>query len=363
MILFIFIFGTTTLLAAIDLCYYLFYKEGFLSSTSLKWVEITSIIIAPLLFLSEFDFHEINDCCSDSAVFSPSHRLSIYSLILLSVAAYFYSSWRQNLAAPLFELIINCFLITGLILNIIISIHLKDVFFWLLGNVSIICLFLTSIIKNHLLLFNETSKIENNKASFINKIGFTILRATVFLKFPLLLLLCLPLLLLLAALLFVFGQQPDSAIKAFTDTYKHGFSQLDYMCDNVQCGGHYLCSVAANGHRNIVKPKRFGTRNGGRIICNRQLLISNAFEELVEQRIPTFHKMIRKKYDRVGDFVHRYYSVFSNKFFSDTIYILMKPMEWMFLITLYLFDRKPENRIAQQYLDQPHRDSIRRINY
>ena len=27
----------------------------------------------------------------------------------------------------------------------------------------------------------------------------------------------------------------------------------------------------------------------------------------------------------------------------------MKPLEWIFLIFLYLFDQKPENRIAIQY--------------
>lgn len=31
------------------------------------------------------------------------------------------------------------------------------------------------------------------------------------------------------------------------------------------------------------------------------------------------------------------------------IYLLMKPLEWMFLTTLYLADRRPEDRIAKQY--------------
>ena len=33
------------------------------------------------------------------------------------------------------------------------------------------------------------------------------------------------------------------------------------------------------------------------------------------------------------------------------VYIIMKPLEWLFLLVLYLFDTKPENRIATQY---PH---------
>ena len=54
------------------------------------------------------------------------------------------------------------------------------------------------------------------------------------------------------------------------------------------CGGHYLCSVAAKGHTQIVKPERFGVRNGGRIICNRQLLISNAFEDFDAGNVSIF---------------------------------------------------------------------------
>lgn len=35
---------------------------------------------------------------------------------------------------------------------------------------------------------------------------------------------------------------------------------------------------------------------------------------------------------------------------ADIVYILMKPLEWCFLIFLYLFDTRPERRIANQYL-------------
>jgi hypothetical protein len=160
-------------------------------------------------------------------------------------------------------------------------------------------------------------------------------------------------------LLLLFGQKPDSIVKAFTDTYKHGFSQLDYMCDNVQCGGHFLCSVAANGHKDIVKPVRYGERGGGKIICNRQLLIANAFEEIIEQKLPKFHKIIRGNYNKVGNLIHRYYGIFNNKYVADVVYIFMKPLELFFLITIYLIDQKPENRIAVQYLSKSDRNNIK----
>jgi hypothetical protein len=346
------------MLAVIDFLTYLVHRERSMGRTILTWVEVLCIIVGPFIFLSGVDGNQPNDCCSDSAVFAPPHRLTIYILILLGAAAYFYSTWRTKLAPPLWELIVNCFLLTGFVLNVFIGVQIQEGFVWLLGNVSIGALFLTILIKNHQLLFDETFSWTGESKNLFEKMCRTILKSNFFIKYPLLLLFCLPLLLLLSALLFVFGQRPDSAIRAFTETYKHGLSQWDYRCDNVHCGGHYLCSVAANGHSEIVKPQRYGKRNGGNIICNRQLLISNAFEELIEQRWPGFHRVIRKKYDHVGDVVHKYYSVFNNKFFSDIIYILMKPLEWFFLIVLYLVDRKPENRIAQQYLERSERIAI-----
>ena len=35
---------------------------------------------------------------------------------------------------------------------------------------------------------------------------------------------------------------------------------------------------------------------------------------------------------------------------ADITYLVMKPLEWIFLLVLYLTDRKPEDRIAKQYL-------------
>ena len=35
---------------------------------------------------------------------------------------------------------------------------------------------------------------------------------------------------------------------------------------------------------------------------------------------------------------------------ADAVYLIMKPLEWLFVAVLYLFDAKPEDRIARQYL-------------
>ncbi len=163
------------------------------------------------------------------------------------------------------------------------------------------------------------------------------------------LLLALPLLGVLVLILTLFGQQPDAFIRAWTDTADWTLSQR-IPPPSVPYDAHYLCTVAAGGHGKVVKPLRTGKRHGHEVIVNRQLCVANAFEQLLEERTPRFHRFVRKNYDRYGLPVAR---LIRTKFAADVVYILMKPAEWIFLAVLYLFDRKPENRIAVQY---PHKE-------
>ena len=207
----------------------------------------------------------------------------------------------------------------------------------------------------------KTYIVENEikESGILSKISLSILNSNPIVKYPLLVLMLVPVIVLVSLFLILFGQKPDSIIKAFTDTYKHGFSQFDYMCDDFSCPDiHFLCTVGTHGHKAIVKPIRFGERNDRKIVCNRQLLISNAFEELLQEKRPITHKFIRMNYNKVGDFIHRYYYFFNIKVVSDFVYILMKPLEWFFLFILYTFDKKPENRIAVQYLNKKDRQEI-----
>ena len=312
------------------------------------------VVILPILFLIYMDLPNQNDCCGQSAIFSPEHRPGIYIVIFLCIIAYTVNILRVDILTPVAELVLNVMLILGLILNVLFCIHFttteEGLLFGLFGNVPIIMLLLMAMAENQRLL---KKAMDSNAFGFntsLGKIGVSILNQKPILKYPILTVLLIPILLLLSLMLLLFGQKPDSLIRAFTDTYHHGLSQLDHLCENVQCGGHFLCSVGANGHKKIVKPIRYGERNGRKIICTRQLLISNAFEELVQEKCPLAHKMIRQNYNKVGRLIHRYYSIFNNKYISDLIYIGMKPLELLFLLTLYTFDKKPENRIAKQYL-------------
>lgn len=342
--------------------YFLIHCEVKTRKKLFRIIEIWTVVIVPLFFLTFSGFGQKNDCCTDSALFAPGHSIGIYFLIIAYTASYVISIFRKDIFPPIPELFINSFLILGLIINVLLCIHINKEefgqFFWFFGNIPILMLLLIRLVKNQKLLKQHIELNELSSSTIIGKVCSSILKLDPIFKYPILTLLLVPIVIFLSLFLMLFGQKSDSIIKAFTDTYKHGFSQLDYMCVNVECGGHYLCSVAANGHDNIVKPQRLGVRNGNYIICNRQLLISNAFEDLIQENLPFLHRQIRQQYNKVGNFIHRYYGIFNNRFVSDIIYIFMKPAEWFFLLTLYTFDRKPENRIAKQYISNSDRQQI-----
>ncbi len=155
-----------------------------------------------------------------------------------------------------------------------------------------------------------------------------------------------PLLGIVLAILSLFGQYPDHVIRAWTETAQWNLSRMKAP-PNVQYDEHYLCTVAAGGHEKIVKPIRMGERHGHRIVVNRQLLIANAFEQVLEEKTPGMHRAIRNFYDKHGYPVAKH---IKTKAAADIVYFIMKPLEMLFLLVLYLVDAKPENRIAKQYM-------------
>ena len=155
-----------------------------------------------------------------------------------------------------------------------------------------------------------------------------------------------PLLGIIIGILALFGQQPDAVIKAWTQTSDWNLSKR-VAPQNLYYDEHYLCTVAAGGHKKVVKPLRLGVRHGHEVIVNRQLCVANAFEQILEERVPRFHKIVRHLYDTYGFPIAK---LVHSPYVADCIYILMKPLEWLFLMVLYFCDVNPENRIAVQYL-------------
>jgi len=356
-IIIILLFGLPALLVVFRFTYFLITGKISYPTNITRILELVTIIVIPLFFLFGFS-DRINDCCSESAPFSPEHSLTIYALIGLCILAYFISAYKKEIISPIVETFINSLLLGGIVLNIFIAIQVQIPILWSLGNIPVVLLFMLQLINNQKKVAAYSLNFDLSTLNIVEKWAWKLLNSKLFLKIPLLLVLCLPILTLLSAFLLLFGQKPNSIIRAFTDTYKHGFSQLDYMCDNVQCGGHFLCSVAAKGHTNIVSPTRLGERGGHTIMCNRQLLIANAFEELVEEKLPQTNQFIRRNNNKVGNVIHRYYGIFNLKLIADIVYVIMKPLEWIFLLVLYTFDRNPENRIAKQYLRRADRKAI-----
>ena len=155
----------------------------------------------------------------------------------------------------------------------------------------------------------------------------------------------LPIIAIILFILILFGHEPEYITKVFTDTATWRFSQqmhppfLDHH-------GHYLCTVAAKGNPEIVKPIDIGIRRGKLLVVNRQLKVANAFEEMIQVFTPQLHRVIRNIYDKYG---YNLSTKINNEQMSNLTYILMKPLEYFFVICLYLFWKEPEKLIAKQY--------------
>lgn len=317
------------------------------------FLEIVFLVINPTLNLIIIESNG-NDCCDLSSSFSPDHLLTVYTLIILCVISYFYSKYKKSFSSPILEVLLSTFLLIGIFFNIFYAIHFPMAIPFVL---PIIILFIGRLGSNHL---NQLNYLPQSDNKILQKFQ-NILKLDLFTQLPILFALMLPVLTILMLILLLFGQKPDSLILAFTETYFRSFSQMTEQCEHIDCDGHYLCTVAAKGHHHVVKPIRLGKRAGKVIVCNRQLLISNAFEELLADQLPFAHKTLRHNYNKVGKLVHRHYHFFENKWLSDFIYLLMKPLEYFFLLYLYLFDKKPEDRIAVQYLKWSDRRELKNL--
>lgn len=155
-----------------------------------------------------------------------------------------------------------------------------------------------------------------------------------------------PVFLLIVIILTLFGQDIESLNSVYTDTATWRLSQEIHPPTVDDRHGHYLCTVAAIGSPRIVKPIRLGKRGGKTIIVNRQLQIANAFEFMIEEISPRMHKIIRRNYDVYGLNLSRRINSIG---LSNFTYVIMKPLEWVFLIALYAFYQFPEKIIARQY--------------
>ncbi|MEO6305881.1 MAG: DUF6688 family protein [Bacteroidia bacterium] len=271
-----------------------------------------------------------------------------YTLWIIFALAYFTSKYLKKYLSPILITLVSSLMVMGHLFTLAICVHFMTLFpaaifpgIGMLYLSPFFCFFylLKEIIQLNKYLKSYLEKQNTTAGHLVNAFYFSIQQN----HLGFVTVITAPLLVLIQAGLFLFGQQPDSIISQFTESC--GFLLSKYQ--DCSCGGgHYLCSIAANGNKKLVKPTRFGIRAKERIVVNRQLLVANAFENWLEDHTPKLHRVIRNSYDACNIPVNKWSK---HKRFANVLYVLMKPLEWLFLLWLYIFDKKPEDRIAKQY--------------
>lgn len=307
------------------------------------------------LSLNSFTYNvPIDPTDSGYSPIAKEHSFSFITFLILSIIAA-YKVWKNGKKQPPLLLVfwLAC-LIIGVVINVFLAIQLSsrndgEQFIDSSSGQFMIIAPITHIIVS-LMLFLDIIKDESIQADersyknkFLNQLNNRIQKSK---KLPILTLFALlPIFIIITLVLILFGQEYDALCKVFTETTTWHFSQethppyLDHQ-------GHYLCTVAACGSPKVVKPIRLGNRNGNEIIVNRQLLIANAFEDVLIKKYPKTHKVIRRNYDKYG---YPLSKDINTKLKSNLTYIVMKPLEWAFLIYIYMNSERPEKLINEQY--------------
>ena len=225
----------------------------------------------------------------------------------------------------------------------IISVNLLDVMLLLLPINTVLISLRLIIRKTGEYMPNprRMSKIESSP--FLSKMQAIKMKSAYIPIFGLILVI--PVIGIMVVVLVLFGQAPDAAIKAFTETSDFLLS-TKVSPQNLYQDEHYLCTVAAGGDRKLVKPIRRGLRHGHEVIVNRQLQVANAFEEELMIHTPKLHRKVRDFYDTYGLPVAK---AIKKNWIADLVYFIMKPLEYLFVIVLYAVEVHPEDRIAMQY--------------
>lgn len=311
----------------------------------------------------------VSDVSSLHEPLSRGHILTVIVLFLVGMISYAFLKTRHQKAAPLAKVLAMAGVYIGIAVNLFFVVQLlgvtsdNDIFMNFLPY-DVILMMLVPF--NYILLaivqlletvraqsreLGQREKEEKNeeetepyRSRFLNDCNRILSESRYWALYALLL--TLPLLCVIIMVLLLFGQKPDSAVRAFTETSDWTLSTKISPPEILE-DSHYLCTVALRGHEKLVRPTRMGLRRGEKIVVNRQLCVANAFEQLLEERTPRFHRAVRKFYDTYGYPISRH---IHTPLAADIVYLMMKPLEWLFAAVLYLFDEKPENRIALQYL-------------
>ncbi len=351
------LFFLPILLTLFFVVWYFTYKRSF---PILSWpVEAVAVIGYPIFFLTLSDTATRNSCCdSDEIFFAPSNRITAYAFIALFVGAYGVSRFlKKTVLSPILEVALAGTLIAGFVFTIFINIHLGEWTLVLIGGLQAILWFILRITDNYLRIREQIGSMSFKSESWLIRKAHHILTSAVWIQYPFLVVFAFPVLFVLLLILLLFGQQPDAIITAFTQTYDYGFSTLE--C--VPCSECYLCTIGTKGHSAVVKANRRGIRSGHVIPINRQILVFNSFETILAKRVPFIHRPLRVAYGVVGRSMSRLHSWRGGKWMADGVYLMLKPLQWMFAIMVYTVYSRPENVLSAQYLAREHRLELERV--
>lgn len=275
----------------------------------------------------------------DALEYRPLACPEVYGLLLLhlpTAASFVISRQRFEVLPPRVEPWLVALLLGGLLLNVVLAIQLFELLPWLVLfplALPVITPFVLAV-----MFFRELSRrLKASAARAQNPVmlGPALLRVPALLG-------------AYALLQALWRGHATGALDVFARTCTHPFSALTLQIKYTGGpGGHYLCTVAAQGHPGLVRPERLGVRRGQIIVVNRQLAIANAFEDLLKMRWPRLARAARAAYDRLAIPICH---LIANRWLADLVYLAMKPAEWFFYLALLALDRdSPEARIERMY--------------
>ncbi|MBC8082582.1 MAG: hypothetical protein H7Z21_05165 [Hymenobacter sp.] len=289
------------------------------------------------------------------------HALSVFAFLAASIYLYFVSRTRKERVAPLVLVLIPPALASGVLLCVAQFVHylpiagigavllLSPLFFFALFVLPAFALGPATVLLATQLYIQTTYNLRQAAEStslhpVLNRLHRFYFGPTNgvahLLAFPFFVTIGQTVLLLAA-------QQPDSLLQAFLQSHDGLFSQgLCEQCVSMP-NTEYICTIAGFGSRGLVKPLRWGHRHGHLIRVTRQLQVCNAFEELLSERLPWLQRVLRRGYDGMQIPVEKWKHV---RAVANGLYVVIKPIEWGFLLALYCFDSRPESRISRQYL-------------
>lgn len=330
-------------------------SEDRARSLPVQGIERFALLVSPLLgwlFLVVFT--------EDAELLDWRHAFSVFIFLAASIGGYFLSRTQKERAAPLVLVLIPPALAVGLGLCIAQFIHYlplaglgvallaSPLFFMALFIFPAFSLVPAAILLATQLYIQTTYNLKQAAGTSLHPVLNRLYRFYFGPTRGLAHVLAFPFFVVLGqAVLLLAAQRPDSLLQAFLQSHDGLFSQgLCEQCVSMP-NPEYICTIAGFGSHGLVKPLRWGRRHGQPVRVTRQLQVCNAFEELLAERFPRLQRALRRGYDGLQIPVEQWKHV---RALANGLYLAIKPLEWSFLLALYLVDRQPETRIARQYL-------------